>query len=380
MGRKLKIVNLFLFSWLLLLANLASNCAEKQKKSDKKDFYNINDAAGRIFGNFTKGPVSFLTSLPNLQIGGQKMTPKLDELIEFILTPKITPKSEDFLCAYLQQIAKSMCKNAQIFECKSGMQEKLWLKFNASASECEIKKQEDIKILSSLNTKTYLEIPTYTIQQGKSKFNYILEQETEILLSKIKSQSEISKIRIKYFQSGNYEFVISITNIKFLKVEQIIADFSGPITIEDVLKNTKEEYSIPEFKMEIRYLFSEGGTEPIGSIIKMEGTYSLDTSPDSCVEGTFKFETIEPLKLEGKKCPVSGKIKVNNAYVEFSPDTIKITLDNESKNYSCEDLENMCKYEPVATSSCSTASALSPLILVFVPIIFYIKVRASLLL
>jgi len=205
MRKKLEIANLFLFSRLFLLllgllVTIASNCAEKQKKSEepKRDFSNINDAAVRISGNFTRGPISLITSIPNFQretlpqSGGQKMTPKLDRLIEFIMTPKIKLKSEDFFCTYLQQIAKSLCRDVQSFECQSGLQEqKFWLRLNASASECEIKKEEDIKLLASWNTKSYLEIPPIQFNRERAKLTIFLNRRPKLYYqnSKIKAKS-----------------------------------------------------------------------------------------------------------------------------------------------------------------------------------------------
>jgi hypothetical protein len=88
--------------------------------------------------------------------------------------------------------------------------------------------------------------------------------------------------------------------------------------------------------------------------MKMEisGMYSVETSPDSCIEGIFQYETVEPLKpsYDESACPVaSGKIKVNNSILEFSPDKVIVSVDGEQKIYSCEEFFNLCQYEPIIT-------------------------------
>jgi hypothetical protein len=85
--------------------------------------------------------------------------------------------------------------------------------------------------------------------------------------------------------------------------------------------------------------------------VSIAGGYSVDTTPDvDCVEGVFNFKTINPIKSSGGQgyCGAeSGEIEVNNAKIEFSSGKVKVSVDNQQKEYRCEELGGLCKYEPI---------------------------------
>jgi hypothetical protein len=86
--------------------------------------------------------------------------------------------------------------------------------------------------------------------------------------------------------------------------------------------------------------------------VSINGSYSLNTTPDvDCIEGVFSFKTIKPIKSGGEGqgyCGIeSGEIEVNNAKIEFSSGKVKVSVENQQKEYGCEEVEGLCKYEPI---------------------------------
>jgi hypothetical protein len=86
--------------------------------------------------------------------------------------------------------------------------------------------------------------------------------------------------------------------------------------------------------------------------VSINGKYSLNTTPDvDCIEGVFSFKTIKPIKsgVEGQGyCGIgSGEIEVNNAKIEFSSGKVKVSVENQQKEYGCDEVEGLCKYEPI---------------------------------
>jgi hypothetical protein len=86
--------------------------------------------------------------------------------------------------------------------------------------------------------------------------------------------------------------------------------------------------------------------------MSITGGYSVDTEPASCVEGVFNFKTIKPVKVinlaaQGYCGAESGEIEVNNAKIEFSSGKVKVSVGNQQKEYRCEELVGLCKYEPI---------------------------------
>jgi hypothetical protein len=85
--------------------------------------------------------------------------------------------------------------------------------------------------------------------------------------------------------------------------------------------------------------------------VSINGSYSLNTTPDvDCIEGVFSFKTIKPIKSgwgQGYCGIESGEIEVNNAKIEFSSGKVKVSVENQQKEYGCNEVEGLCKYEPI---------------------------------
>jgi uncharacterized delta-60 repeat protein len=119
-----------------------------------------------------------------------------------------------------------------------------------------------------------------------------------------------------------------------------------------------EDYSFSDFAVELVIRGSKSGGEQQGDLqniqiyVSINGSYSLNTTPDvDCIEGVFSFKTIKPIKAVGEGqgyCGIeSGEIEVNNAKIEFSSGKVKVSVENQQKEYGCDEVEGLCKYEPI---------------------------------
>lgn len=135
---------------------------------------------------------------------------------------------------------------------------------------------------------------------------------------------------------------------------------SGSYSNEDLVNKRKESYSFYDFVSEATSQFSKDSPSLI--YISIFGKYSVDTTPDvDCIEGVFNFKTIEPLRqdielfaepagsgsLLGGLCRLVGKIQVNNAVFEFSSSEIKVKVDEQTNTYSCDKVGEQCSYKPI---------------------------------
>jgi hypothetical protein len=133
---------------------------------------------------------------------------------------------------------------------------------------------------------------------------------------------------------------------------------SGSYSVNDEIGNKMEDYSFSDFAVELVIRFLNSGGEQqvdlqnIQIYVSINGSYSLNTTPDvDCIEGVFSFKTIKPIKSGGEGegyCGIeSGEIEVNNAKIEFSSGKVKVSVENQQKEYGCEEVEGLCKYEPI---------------------------------
>jgi hypothetical protein len=133
---------------------------------------------------------------------------------------------------------------------------------------------------------------------------------------------------------------------------------SGSYSVNDEIGNKREDYSFSNFAVELVIRASNSGGEQQGDLQNIQiytsinGSYSLNTTPDvDCIEGVFSFKTIKPIKSGGEGegyCGIeSGEIEVNNAKIEFSSGKVKVSVENQQKEYGCEEVEGLCKYEPI---------------------------------
>jgi hypothetical protein len=312
-------------------------------------------------------------------------------------SPRIVQKQFDIEDAFLGACPEGpRCVEGKVerFNCQSGHQSeskdgqetlKFWLTLDVAVSNCKEEFDEGDYIITNGYFKAKIEFSATRqigAKQGETKTQpeirkYKFKTEIDGDLTTSESHGTMhSKIRIRLSQFKIEGDAETFTDLE-KSTEDTISTWvvSGKLLAEDLIANKREEYSFQDFKVkqEEKWTFvnefssSEGdikiisGSQPPEQIeMKMEisGMYSVETSPDSCIEGIFQYETVEPLKpsYDESACPVaSGKIKVNNSILEFSQDKVIVSVDGERKIYSCEEFFNLCQYESIITE-CGAAS------------------------
>ena len=247
------------------------------------------------------------------------------------------------------------------FDCKSMYDrkaEKYWMQLEIALSNCKMEYQEEengqyknITEIADGKLKVYFEI----VEGGRMVF----EADGDITSSELVNGELRSKVRVKpsNFKIESYAEEIKSKGDSGKYAQTVISTdlISGKLLTEDLIENKKEEFSFYDFKTKTEYKYTEYSSseeinyaESIDVKIEISGIYSVDTFPDSCIEGNFQFETIEPIipSLE-RDCPMSGKIKVNNSTLEFSSDKVIVSVDNQRETYFCEEFLSLCEYEPM---------------------------------
>jgi hypothetical protein len=223
------------------------------------------------------------------------------------------------------------------------------LNFDIKVSECKeiVDEQKGDYIVSTGYAKGYLEISTKVSQgSGEVKFVFAIE-DGDSLVKEFSGNKETKRVKAK-----SSKFRTEITG-RFIEGEKDV-DFgigtklSGSYSREDEIGNRKEAYSYSDYVVELTGKSPKSGWKPTLHV-SIAGGYSVDTEPASCVEGTFNFKTIKPIKVVGQGyCGAeSGEIEVNNAKMEFSSGKVKVSVENQQKEYRCEELGELCKYETI---------------------------------
>jgi hypothetical protein len=223
------------------------------------------------------------------------------------------------------------------------------LNFDIKLSDCKeiVDEQKGDYIVSTGYVKGYLEIST-KVSQNISDARFIVAiEDGDSLVKEFIGNKETKRVKAK---ASNFR--TEITG-RFIEGEKdvdfrVVTKLSGAYSREDEIGNRKEAYSYNDYVVELTGKSPKSGGEPTLHM-SIAGGYSVDTEPDSCVEGAFNFKTIKPIKSSGQGyCGIeSGEIEVNNARMEFSSGKVKVSVENQQKEYRCEDLGGLCKYEPI---------------------------------
>jgi uncharacterized delta-60 repeat protein len=223
------------------------------------------------------------------------------------------------------------------------------LNFDIKLSDCKeiVDEQKGDYIVSTGYAKGYLEISTKVSQGGgEAKFIFAIE-EGDSLVKEFIGNKETKRVRAK-----SSKFRTEITG-RFIEGEKdvdfrVVTKLSGSYSREDEIGNRKEAYSYNDYVVELTGKSPKSGGEPI-FYMSITGGYSVDTEPASCVEGSFNFKTIKPIKSSGQGyCGAeSGEIEVNNAKIEFSSGKVKVSVENQQEEYGCNEVGALCKYEPI---------------------------------
>jgi uncharacterized delta-60 repeat protein len=231
------------------------------------------------------------------------------------------------------------------------------LNFDIKVSECKeiVDEQEGDYIVSTGYVKGYLEISTKVsrnisekVSQNISDAKFIVAiEDGDSLVKEFIGNKETKRVKAK---ASNFR--TEITG-RFIEGEKdvdfrVVTKLSGAYSREDEIGNRKEAYSYNDYVVELTGKSPKSGGEAT-LYVSITGGYSVDTEPASCVEGTFNFKTIKPIKSSGQGyCGAeSGEIEVNNAKMEFSSGKVKVSVENQQEEYGCNEVGALCKYEPI---------------------------------
>jgi hypothetical protein len=262
---------------------------------------------------------------------------------------------KEFKCSE-GSIAKLDCKEGE----ESG---KEWLKLDVTYNQCKVAQEKEIYIIIDGTLKINSEISrneqkssTKDVSKKNKKILYKYEADGEITVTtSYKGDLKTTKTKLSKFKiegEANDEEIVYLTTSTGTAKTVNKSLFSG--SFSDMSKG----YSFYDFKIveEKNYSFPPNlyPNRLTPDVMKMEisGAYSINdfSSPNSCTSGTFKFETLEPLKpkkedsSDESTCPLAaGKLKVNNSTIEFSPGMAIITVGDQKINYKCEELFKLCR-------------------------------------
>jgi arginine repressor len=341
-------------------------------------FTSPDDAANKTFGSLSAGPVNGI--ITGRMTGGNIITariitgriitaraPKLindgDKIDILNLAGRLYEKTRlskkeefEFTCEDLKP--KCVEGNVEKAECKKD-QSTNRLYFDISVKDCKeiIDKQKGDYIISTGYVKGYVESSTKFSQNSFNANIISFIEQGESLIREFRNNKETNRVKTK---SSGYKIELagsSISGEKDIELK-IGTKLSGSYSVNDEIGNKMEDYSFSDFAVElvIRGLNSGGeqqvDLQNIQIYVSINGSYSLNTTPDvDCIEGVFSFKTIKPIKSGGEGegyCGIeSGEIEVNNAKIEFSSGKVKVSVENQQKEYGCNEVEGLCKYEPI---------------------------------
>jgi hypothetical protein len=344
-------------------------------------FTNPDDAATKTFGSLSAGSDNIITArasqsemITGRMITGRAITARI--ITGRIITarsPKFLNVSEsdnddesDVLNLFgrlkKSRLSKKQSEGAEIScedlkpKCVEGKVEKAYcnqstnrLNFDIKVSDCKeiVDEQKGDYIVSTGYVKGYLEVSTKVSQNiSDARFTVAIE-DGDSLVKEFIGNKETKRVKAK---ASNFR--TEITG-RFIEGEKdvdfrVVTKLSGAYSREDEIGNRKEAYSYNDYVVELTGKSPKSGGEATFHM-SIGGGYSVDTEPDSCVEGAFNFKTIKPVKSSGQGyCGIeSGEIEVNNARMEFSSGKVKVSVENQQKEYGCEELGGLCKYKPI---------------------------------
>jgi uncharacterized delta-60 repeat protein len=379
--KEVKGLSILLVSITVFFGLSSVGCKKESEKSGSTGlttFTSPDDAANKTFGSLSAGPVNGI--ITGRMTGGNIITariitgriitaraPKLindgDKIDILNLAGRLYEKTRlskkeefEFTCEDLKP--KCVEGNVEKAECKKD-QSTNRLYFDISVKDCKeiIDEQKGDYIISTGYAKGYVES---SIKFSQNSFNAniisFIEQ-GESLIREFRNNKETNRVKTK---SSGYKIELagsSISGEKDIELK-IGTKLSGSYSVNDEIGNKMEDYSFSDFAVElvIRGLNSGGeqqvDLQNIQIYVSINGSYSLNTTPDvDCIEGVFSFKTIKPIKSGGEGqgyCGIeSGEIEVNNAKIEFSSGKVKVSVGNQQKEYGCNEVEGLCKYEPI---------------------------------
>lgn len=354
----------------------------------KKNFASQKEASERIAGSLNSIVTArIVTARMETGGGGGTMAPRfsyIDERLKYhdVLVSKIHQKIQRFKVKEQQQngdgdeattISVDPCQefigeNCKDFlpQCESGKAEEI---------ECNIS-EDKRSLVAVISADSCQEIPdkskrnNYFIHSGKAQIFAECSPEAGVLKIGLKYENG----KIDYYEAGRkvyeFEFSPSISYVSEIRtdIREESMTLSASISIngnsreKDLVKNIEQRSSFSGLKLSAESTsnigqnmtnpndvtdFTSGITDTVIDIsFNVSGKYSVTTSPQWCGDGEYEIITDQPIKIKGgEECPYSGKLTVNNSSVQFTgSNKVKITVGNEFKEYSCQELYALCPY------------------------------------
>jgi hypothetical protein len=401
-GKKFRGLLFLLVSVAVIFGLLSTRCGTKSEKSGPAGqtgypgtstgqtgfptattFTSPSDAATKIFGSLSAGPANNIITARSFQgeiitaraitariITGRIITarsPKFfyDDYENNLLSGrlKVSSLSEKQLEGFVLS-----CEGIESGECGGGGkveradcnidQSKGLLTFQIRLSDCKeiIDQSKGDYIVSTGYAKGYIKVSTKTSSNGFESSIIFAIEDGDLLVREFRVNKESKRVRTKYSGYKN-EFIYGfISGDKDVEMK-VVSKLSGSYSREDEIGKRKEAYSYYDFASVLTGKFPSSGEyqsdiTSLANYLSISGGYSVDTEPSSCAEGVFYYKTIKPIKLglfegEGFCGAESGEIEVNNARMEFSSGKVKVSVDNQQREYGCNELGGLCKYEPI---------------------------------
>jgi hypothetical protein len=349
-------------------------------------FTSPSDAATKIFGSLSAEPANNIITARSFQgeiITGRAITARI--ITGRIITAR-SPKffyddyENNLLSGRLKVSSLSekqsegfalSCEGIESGECAGGGkveradcnidQSKGLLTFQIRLSDCKeiIDQSKGDYIVSTGYAKGYIKVSTKTSSNGFESSIIFAIEDGDLLVREFRVNKESKRVRTKYSGYKN-EFIYGFISVDKDVDLRVVSKLSGSYSREDEIGRRKEAYSYYDFASVLTGKFPSSGEyqldiTSLANYLSISGGYSVDTEPSSCAEGVFYYKTIKPIKLglfevfsgEGFCGAESGEIEVNNARMEFSSGKVKVSVDNQQREYGCNELGGLCKYEPI---------------------------------
>lgn len=213
---------------------------------------------------------------------------------------------------------------------------------------CTVSGNKVSAIIVASECKEMQEGNTYTISGGRVTFNAECKY-TEGVATTIVSRLRIQNVSSQAFENNQKVYEVTIPDFEIIssyerQSNQDSYQYSFGITLTGKLSQKDLKQNIEQ-----EIIFDNFGTSLKLERVSISGKYSISTRPSWCGDGGFEVSTIDPLKISVEdnlsECPVSGKLKVNNAEITFDSDGVTIAVDQGfSEKYTCEEILNSCIY------------------------------------
>ncbi len=383
---------IFISFFVLVVGGCNNKKAEEkgiETEIQTTNFKGVDDAAKRVFGSLSVSPISSILTgriitgrittgqiITGRMMAGRIFSPGLnaeDDAVNIFgrLNNRLSKKQSDGFGGLLScEDIKPECVEGEIekLECKitptnSGGR----VDFEIKLSNCKEIIDEEHFVVSTGYAKGYVEILTKPSSGGLLEVNIITYTDAESLIRDFSGGEEKSRVRTK---AKGYKTEFSFGMILLGQAStltpkdisggadeemKVSLKVSGEYSVEDEIGKKKEEYLYKDFSVELKGHFQGSGeqrsSEDLYLYWNINGVFSVDTDPESCVEGVFSYRTIKPIGIkiidseEQQDCGI-GELEVNNSRIEFLDSKVKVTLGDQSKEYSCDELD-LCKYEPI---------------------------------